>query len=152
MEAKKKSFVSVLKYVITGTSTWLIDNGLFTILLRIFGEHDLFTVFGFTVKASFLFTYIAMLVGFVFSFFVNRAWTFQSGGNVRKQMTRCFLLLIFNMTVTALVVNGVSSLGQNVFGLSKGGCELLTNAAKYTMSGVTGVWNYFIYQKWVYKD
>lgn len=152
LEKKKNNLVSVLRYVATGTSTWLLDNGLFTLLLWIFGDVELFQLLGFTVKTSGVFTCVGMSVGFLFSFFTNRAWTFQASGKVGKQIVRCFLLFVFNMVITAIVVNGVSLFGRNVLSLSDGTCDLVTNIAKYTMSGITGVWNYFIYQKWVYKE
>jgi len=149
---KKESIFSALRYVVTGVSTWLLDNGLFSLLLWIFGDTLLFTVWHFPVNTSGVFTCVGMTVGFLFSFFTNRAWTFRSSGKVNKQLFRCFLLFIFNMILTALIVNAVSFLGKTVFDLSEGGSDLLTNIAKYTMSGITGVWNYFIYQKWVYKE
>lgn len=142
MEEKKRGLLSVLKYAATGVGAWIIDNGLFTLLKAIFGVYDLFSVAGLVLNTVVLFTAISMIVGFVFSFLTNRKWTFRSDGRVVRQFICCVLLLLFNTVVTALVVN-LSSFSSLSF---------LPDLVKYTMSGITGIWNYFAYKHWVYKS
>lgn len=136
--AIKKIFkASASRYVIIGITTWLLDNGLFSLLKLIFGDVSLF--FGLTTIH--LFTAVGMIVGFFYGFFMNKKWTFQSDGKTTKQFIRCVLLLIFNTVISAVIVD-----------LSAGfGISFLPDLVKYGMSGVIGIWNYFAYKLWVYK-
>ena len=131
---------SASRYTITGVTAWLIDNGLFSILKWIFGNKRI-SVPPLSFSTLTLFTVIGMVSGFVFSFLTNRKWTFHSNSKMRWQLFRCIVLLAFNTLVTAVAVN-LAGLTHIYF---------LPDIVKYTMSCAIGVWNYFIYKRWVYK-
>ena len=137
-QRKSASFLTASKYVFVGISTWLLDNGLFSLLKLIFGNKALPF---FELTTIHIFTAIGMLAGFWFSFLMNKNWTFKSDGKMTRQLIRCILLLIFNTVVTAAIV-GFSA---------RSGTSFLPDIVKYGMSGVIGVWNYFAYKLWVYK-
>lgn len=125
------------RYVIIGITTWLLDNGLFSLLKLIFGDVSLF--FGLTTIH--IFTAVGMIAGFFYGFFMNKKWTFKSDGKTSRQFFRCVLLLVFNTVITAVIVD-----------LSAGaGISFLPDLVKYAMSGIIGVWNYYAYKLWVYK-
>ena len=136
---------SASKYVVTGVLAWVIDNGLFSLLKLVFGNVILlsFGVFNKTLSVTSLmvFTGIGMLAGFVFSFLLNRKWTFRSDGVIGIQLVKCVLLLIFNTIVAAFIVH-LSSLSSIGF---------LPDLVKYGMSLLIGIWNYFAYKYWVYR-
>lgn len=93
--------------------------------------------------------YISSTIAFVFSFFVNKSFTFKSkGGDVKKQFARFIIVTITGLWVLQpLVILGVTSLmsplnypeNVNLF------------VAKLIATLVTLVWNYIFYSKFVFK-
>lgn len=89
-----------LKFGVVGASGFVVNLVVFTLLQRVVPNHD--AALPWMVIYS-----IAFLAGGVSNYFLNRAWTFRSTGDVTKEglsfMTVSVLALIVGLIVAALV-------------------------------------------------
>jgi putative flippase GtrA len=93
--------------------------------------------------------YISTGIAFVFSFFVNRSFTFNSkGGNVKKQFALFLIITMFGLWVLQpIVIAGVSAV-LTPSGIADG---LILFIAKLFATIVSLVWNYIMYSRFVFK-
>lgn len=93
--------------------------------------------------------YISTSIAFVFSFFVNKSFTFKSkGGNVAKQFALFIIISIGALwLVQPLVILGVSAL------LASTGWEswVILFIAKVIATVASLIWNYVFYSRFVFK-
>jgi putative flippase GtrA len=118
--------MAILKYVVVGGSTFLIDLGLLILLREV--AH----------VAILLATTISYWASIAFNFFTNRAWTFQAQARLRRHALPYVLLLLTNYVVTIGLVGGLSHLGVNYA------------IAKVLAVGVSMSWTYIAYKKLIF--
>ncbi len=89
-------------------------------------------------------------VAFVFSFFMNRKYTFASNSkNIVREITLFIIVTLFGLWVIQNVIIWLlSPLLVSQFGLSG---EVATLAAKLVATGASLVWNYVLYDRVVFK-
>ena len=79
-----------IKYAITGSITFVIDYGIFTILYSIFNTYYLFA------------TAISQAAALLFNFTFQKKWTFAAIGNTKQQLFRYVGLQVWNYTFSIL--------------------------------------------------
>ena len=93
--------------------------------------------------------YISTGVAFVFSFFVNRSFTFKSkGGNVKKQFVIFIAISIVGLWIIQPVVITVISAALAHTGWASG---LILFIAKIIATIASLIWNYVFYSRLVFK-
>lgn len=94
--------------------------------------------------------FISTGTAFIFSFFVNKSFTFKSkGGNVKKQFALFLIVTIIGLwVIQPLVISGVS------FALSDTGWseQVTLFIAKVIATVASLVWNYVFYSRLVFKQ
>lgn len=93
--------------------------------------------------------YISTSIAFVFSFFVNKSFTFKStGGNAKQQFGLFFIITLFGLwIIQPAIILTVERLMDNS-GLEN---SIILLIAKLLATAVTLVWNYVLYAKYVFK-
>lgn len=131
-----KKHAEKLRFAVVGGANTAIDFGVLFGLV-FFGVDKL--------VANFISTGIA----FVFSFFVNRSFTFKStSGNTKKQFGLFLVITLFGLWVIQPVIIGGVSLLLNGMNLSSGFVLLI---GKLIATIATLVWNYLLYKKFVFR-
>ena len=91
---------------------------------------------------SFLFASqtVSFLYGFILSFFLQKAWVFKSKGNIKSELLKYGLLATINLVISNLLLwILVDQTGLN---------DLLSKVAVMVL---IAVWNFFIFQKVVFR-
>lgn len=93
--------------------------------------------------------YLSTGLSFIFSFFVNKKFTFRSkGGNAKKQFVIFLLVTMFGLwVIQPLVIAGVSTLLVGT-GWSS---AIILFVAKVIATVASLVWNYLFYSRLVFK-
>lgn len=94
--------------------------------------------------------YISTSISFVFSFFVNKSFTFKStGGNTKQQFTLFLVITLFGLwIIQPAIILTVERIMDNS-GLEN---SIILLIAKLLATAVTLVWNYVLYAKYVFKE
>jgi putative flippase GtrA len=93
--------------------------------------------------------YISTSIAFIFSFFVNKSFTFKAkGGNVKKQFALFLLISIIALwVIQPLIILAVTAIlapfGWNV--------SLVLFIAKLIATVGSLIWNYLLYARFVFK-
>ena len=126
-----------LRFVVVGIANTLID----------FGLMNIFKLIGLNIYlANTLSTGTAM----IFSFFLNKKWTFRNAG--QDYLRQVILFFVFTMIGIWVIQNGFIWLIQTFiprFGLPD---ILFDNAAKLAASVPSLIWNYVTYNTIVFRD
>lgn len=122
-----KSIQQFIRYLITGSLAFIVEYSFFYLLDRL----------------NFWYVYsnsIAMICGFLLSFFLNRNWSFKSKRNTKKQFIMYGVLFLINIGISnGLMFVFVEKLYiQPVF-------------SKLLAIGALVCWNFFIYKKLIFK-
>lgn len=125
----KKALAQLTKYLVVGFST----VGLEVLNIRIFTEY-----FGLWYLLS---NTLAYIISFIFNFFLNRIWSFESKSNLKFQLGAYGILFIFNLFAS----NGIMYLLTSVIGLYYMISKLISIAMIVS-------WNFVLYKKVIYKD
>lgn len=139
-----------LRYAMTGAGSAVVDWGLFLILLRIMGLSAFSTDVAegaigllaepsMAAKAAGAAAATARIGSGLFNFEMNRRWSFQSSGNVGREVVRYMILFFANMFCNAGAVSALSYLGVPA-ALAK----FLTDVALFVI-------NYQVQKHWVFK-
>jgi putative flippase GtrA len=93
--------------------------------------------------------YVSTGVAFIFSFFVNKSFTFKSkGGNVKKQFLYFIVITIIGLwVIQPLIITGLSGLLENT-GWASG---IILFIAKIIATVTSLIWNYIFYSQIVFK-
>ncbi|MGL6041191.1 MAG: GtrA family protein [Deefgea sp.] len=126
-----------IRYVLIGGSAALLDFTIFILLFNFFS----WIFFGSSSSIIFIANTVGILSGFVWGFFLQKIWAFQSKGRTHIQFFYTVLLLAFNILITSLAIVPLALLLNNHISL-----------AKVTMQIVVVLWNYFIYNYFIFKD
>ncbi|HID92140.1 TPA: glycosyltransferase [Candidatus Peregrinibacteria bacterium] len=134
-EKKAKKWIQLLRYIITGTLTTLID-------LLIF--HTLLVQFEYSKNISVL---IAFICALLFSFFVNKTWTFASAKTNKKKSWNVLQFLKFLFVSAIGLILTLISVHLFITTL------LLTPAiAKLSASAIVFVWNFLANSFWTFTS
>ena len=136
MEKLIKKHAEKLRFGVVGGANTALDFGiLFTLVF-----------FGFDRIAS---NYISTTIAFVFSFFVNRSFTFKSkSGNTKKQFGLFLVITLFGLwVIQPIIITGVAWMISDL-GIPN---SIVLFIGKLLATLVTLVWNYVLYAKYVFK-
>lgn len=87
-------------------------------------------------------------IAFIFSFFVNRSFTFKSiGGNTKKQFGLFLVITMFGLWVIQPVIIGFVAWLLDSSDLPK---PIILLASKLLATVATLIWNYILYSKFVF--
>lgn len=125
----KKTLTQVLRYLVTGSAAFSFEYGLYIVLLNLFQVHYLMA------------NVVVYVFVFWFIFLVNRYWSFQSTGDIKKQLFQYALLFIFNLIVANIIL---MYLFTDVLGIS----PYISPVLKMF---VVICWNFLIYKYVIYK-
>ena len=118
-----------LRYLTVGFSSFALEYSLYVLLFRGFGLYYI------------LASTIVYAVVFAFVFLMNRNWSFQSTGSVRRQLAQYGTLFLFNLVFANVVL---MYLFTDILGISPFISPILK------MSCVV-CWNFMIYKYIIYK-
>ena len=136
MEQLVKKHAEKIRFSIVGVANTAVDFGILFLLVNLFGVDK--------IAANFVSTGIA----FIFSFFVNKSFTFKhTGGNAKKQFALFLLvtmtgLWVIQPVIIALVSGSLAFLGSS---------NLVLLVAKLLASVASLIWNYVFYSRLVFK-
>lgn len=93
--------------------------------------------------------YISTGTAFIFSFFVNKSFTFKSkGGNVKKQFLYFIVITIIGLwIIQPLIISGITHVLVNT-GWASG---IVLFIAKIIATVASLIWNYIFYSRIVFK-
>jgi len=93
--------------------------------------------------------YVSTGISFIFSFFVNKSFTFKSkSGNVKKQFALFIIITIIGLwVIQPLIITGVSALLVNTGWAS----AIILFVAKIIATIASLIWNYLFYSRLVFK-
>lgn len=115
-----------VRYLLVGVSSVLLDIGLLWLMNDILHWPT-------PIAAS-----IAFLIGFVYSFTLQRTFAFGSDLPYGSSLARYIILLTFNTVVTAIIVTVLQPTPMGWFG------------GKLIATTSTTLWNFFLYKNWVF--
>ncbi|MBC7943335.1 GtrA family protein [Candidatus Saccharibacteria bacterium] len=131
-----KKHAEKLRFGVVGGANTALDFGILFVL--VFLGLDKFV-------ANFLSTSIA----FIFSFFVNKSFTFKSkGGNAKKQFGMFVLITLFGLWVIQPII--IVWVGWVISDLGIPD-SLVLFIGKLLATVVTLIWNYVLYAKYVFQ-
>jgi putative flippase GtrA len=130
-----KKHAEKIKYIIVGLANTAIDFGILFLLVH-FGVDKIIA------------NYISTSIALIFSFFVNRSFTFKStSDNKKKQFLLFIVVTLFGLWVLQpIVITLVSHIISSLFSSA-----LVLFIAKVIATGVSLVWNYIFYSRIVFK-
>lgn len=139
--ADKGGMGKFVRYVFVGGSAVVVDFAVFELLMLVLGKDALVNIGTWSIAPEKIANSAAVVIGFVYSFVLNRNWAFKSKGNALRQLILMVLLLVFNTLVSN---EAISFMGRGI------GIPFVI--AKPIMQVVVAVWNYFIYDKIIYRE
>ena len=136
MELAKKH-AEKLRFAVVGVANTGIDFGILFLLSQLFGVPD--------ILANIISTSVAL----TFSFFVNRSFTFKSGGKLNiKQAVLFVVITLFGLWVLQnIIIVGIDIM---LAPLNLPGWLSLF-VGKLLASVVSLTWNYIMYSRFVFK-
>ena len=136
MELLKKH-TEKIRFAIVGAANTALDFAILFLLVA-FGLDK--------IPANFISTGVA----FIFSFFVNKSFTFKStGGNVKKQFALFIIITIFSLwVIQPLIITGISMLLTPTGWMS----GIILFVAKIIATIASLIWNYVFYSRFVFKN
>lgn len=123
-----------LRFAIVGGANTAVDFGILLLLTSI----------GFDRIIS---NYISTSVAFLLSFFLNRSYTFQSTGEMKKQIGPFLVVTLTGLWIIQPIVIGSVAWMMSPTSLSE---DVITIIAKLVATIASLVWNYILYSKLVF--
>ena len=112
-----------------------------------FGLLFLFRSFGLPSVAA---NVISTTTAFLFSFTANKKYTFKTQGtNVKRELMLFTIVTLFGLWVIQSIVIWLLEPRIEALGVTS---NMSLLAAKLIATGVTLVWNYYLYSRVVFKD
>lgn len=142
---KKENRRQLYKYMAIGLSAVIIEFLSFNLLMMIeIDGHDmahilLFPLFDYTVTGTNLCQSISMLLGTIFSYTMNRKWSFKTKNPIIPEITRFGILFIFNLIITNIVIRLIQATGIDDW------------ICKICVQGMMVFWNFLIYKLVIFK-
>ena len=136
MEKLIKKHAEKLRFGAVGGANTVLDFGILFILVS----------FGLD---KFVANFISTSTAFLFSFFLNKSFTFRSkSGNAKKQFALFFVITLFGLWVIQPIIITAVSWGISGLHLS---APIVLFIGKFMATVVTLVWNYVLYSRYVFK-
>ncbi|MCL2280817.1 GtrA family protein [Candidatus Saccharibacteria bacterium] len=126
------------RFVIVGGVNTVIDFAFYNFLSKIFSLA--------LPVANMISSFIAML----FSFFMNKKWTFRSSG--KNYLREIVLFFIFTIISIWVIQSGLIWLVENTFSTIDWQNFWTKNLLKIAASIPSLIWNYVTYNRFVFKD
>lgn len=125
-----KTAQQLMRYLVTGFTAFGIEYGLYVLLYKIVG-------FDYILASVVVYALV-----FGFSFMVNRKWSFESTGDIKRQTFLYLMLFLFNLVVS------------NVFLLKFFTETLGINAliSPFLKMACVVCWNFLAYKYIIYKN
>ncbi len=130
-----------IRYVLVGGSAVIVDFAVFELLLIFIGTENNIILFSHNIEPEKIANTAAIIIGFIYSFILNRTWAFKSKDNAVKQIILMIILLALN---TFISNEAISLMGRAI------GIPFVI--AKPVMQAAVALWNYFIYDKIIYRS
>ena len=83
----------------------------------------------------------SFVMGLFVSYVLNRVWVFKSAGSKKREFTRYAMLAAINLILSNFLIVGLC----DILGIAKW-------AAKFIVMAAVATWNYFIFQKVIFKQ
>lgn len=132
----------IIRYLIIGFSTFILEYSLFRIIYSALGKHNEYTVwFLNNVRSENIANSGALVVIFWFNFLLNRYWSFQSKEKIGRQLSIYLLLFIFNYFFS----NYSLIYAKEWFGINPEITKLVV------MVFIVG-WNFILYRTVIYRN
>jgi putative flippase GtrA len=132
----KNKHADKLRFLIVGGSSTVLDFGILNILVFLGVD---------TLIANTISTFLSM----IFSFFMNKSFTFKSSSKNYKR--EVFLFVVFTLIGLWVIQNGV--IQGLLLVIPQGLPEFVRlNAAKLIATAFSMVWNFTTYKKFVFKN
>lgn len=132
-----KKHAEKIRFAIVGGANTALDFGILLILTNFFGMG--------VIGAN----YISTSLSLIFSFFVNKSFTFKStSGNAKKQFALFITVTLIGLWVLQpLIILGVDSAVAQ-FNWNE---NVVTIGAKLVATVASLIWNYLLYSRLVFK-
>ena len=130
-----------IRYVFVGGSAVIVDFAVFEIILLLLGTQNSVTIFSHSIEPEKIANTAAVITGFIYSFILNRTWAFKSKSNAFRQIILMIILLAFNTFISNEAISFMGRILNVPFAI-----------AKPVMQIIVAVWNYFIYDKIIYRS
>jgi putative flippase GtrA len=98
---QRRGLRQFVKFGIVGASGFVVNLIVFTVLQRVVPDHD------HPLQYNVLFS-VAFLAGGLSNYFLNRAWTFRSQGNVQKEGLSFMAVSVLALVVGLIVGQAVA--------------------------------------------
>jgi len=136
MREHLKKHAEKYRFGVVGVANTAIDFGILFLLVHL-GLNEI------------LANYISTGCAFIFSFFVNRSFTFKAkDGNIAKQLAVFLVVTMFGLwVIQPLIIAGILG-ATSGWALSP---DLKLLGAKLTASVASLIWNYIMYARFVFK-
>ena len=127
---KSKTAQQLMRYLVTGFTAFGIEYALYVLLYKVVGFNYI------------LASVVVYALVFGFSFLVNRKWSFESTGDIKRQTVLYLMLFLFNLVVS------------NVFLLRFFTETLGINAliSPFLKMACVVCWNFLAYKYIIYKN
>ncbi len=130
---------SGFRYIISAICSWIVDNGLYLLLLSLLGMR-----FSTAAMASTAAQVIARALSSIFNFNMNDLYVFRSKENYWKAMGKYYCLCLPQTFVTVVCLTAlISALNISV--------PIIATLVKIILELVIFIISYFIQNKWVFK-
>lgn len=126
---KRPSFLSFIKYLLIGGSSFILDYTLFYALYRWLGLNEIIS------------NTIALFLVFWYNFLLNRYWSFKSKSPFCKQLLQYSLLLAFNMSFSNLFIY-----------FTKVSLDLKPQYSKIISMVFIVLWNFLLYKHIIFHE
>jgi len=130
---------SGFRYIVSAVCSWIVDNGLYLLLLSMLGMR-----MSTAAAASTLAQVIARALSSVFNFNMNDLYVFRSKENYWKAMGKYYCLCLPQTFVTVVCLTALVS----VLHISM---PIIATVVKILLELVIFIISYFIQNKWVFK-
>lgn len=130
-----------IRYVLVGGSAVIVDFAVFEIILLVIGTDKSITLFSQSIEPEKIANTAAVIIGFIYSFILNRTWAFKSKDNAVKQIILMIILLALNTFISNEAISFMGRIMNIPFVI-----------AKPIMQISVALWNYFIYDKIIYRS
>ena len=118
-----------IRYIVTGLSAFVIEYLVFLLLFRLMDVSTLIS------------NPIAVTTGFIYSFLLNKFWSFRSRSRMGIQFLMYLALFLINMLISSAVIYA----GETMFSISPVLMKPITMC-------MIAMWNFVIYKKIIYAD
>lgn len=136
MQKLIKKHAEKLRFAVVGGANTLLDFAILFLMVGLGLDR---------IAANFISTSTA----FIFSFFVNKSFTFKSkGGNVKKQFAIFLVITLFGLWVIQPIIITATAWAISDLGIPD---PLVLFIGKMLATVATLFWNYILYSRYVFK-